>query len=313
MRNSLFQVPALVVAIAALSLSSLGVQAVNAAPMQDDPTAEPGGKDGQRPQGGGQMPQRKPTDTPETQNGRQPRQQPETKSDADDRAQPDDAANRGANDIPRERAPSPQDIGKPSDAETKATRLIMLEEAKYRNRMAKINRLRELATEQGNEERLQALDKLEARMTELHNRRIERAKTQLGKRFDRVNERLERGRGHAKGKGKPDMAGRGRGASADADESAKKPDGGGRDRDSGQGKTPPTTGSSTTGNAPGRDPGARGGNAPSPKPGAAGGGKPEPKEPAGRGGQSPRGGDDPKGGKGGNDNPRGGNGKGGKP
>jgi hypothetical protein len=56
---------------------------------------------------------------------------------------------------------------------------MMLEESKYRDQMARIDRLRELATEQKNEERLAALDSLEAKLTDNHERRMARIKSRL--------------------------------------------------------------------------------------------------------------------------------------
>lgn len=83
-----------------------------------------------------------------------------------------------------------------------AQKKILLEEAKYRNQMARIARLRELATQQGNQERLAALDKLEAKMTELHDRKIAAARAALSyKDREKLNKELEKGRGRGKGAG----------------------------------------------------------------------------------------------------------------
>ena len=80
--------------------------------------------------------------------------------------------------------------------EKEAVRKAMLEEAKFRNRLAKIKRLRELAEQQGNQERLAALAKLETKMTEIHQRKIAQAKAGLGKdKVRALDDRLDRGRG----------------------------------------------------------------------------------------------------------------------
>jgi hypothetical protein len=85
-----------------------------------------------------------------------------------------------------------------------AAHKVILEESKYRKRMAKINRLRELAKAQGNQERLAALDKLEARTNELHDRKIADAKSKLGdEKFKEVDKHLSQGRGHGNPHGVP--------------------------------------------------------------------------------------------------------------
>lgn len=84
-----------------------------------------------------------------------------------------------------------------------AQKKILLEEAKYRDQLARINRLRELAQEQGNQQRLAALDKLEAKMTQLHERKVNQARASLsGDQAWRVDDEIKKGRGHAKGKTK---------------------------------------------------------------------------------------------------------------
>lgn len=90
-----------------------------------------------------------------------------------------------------------------SDSETQVVRKILLEETKHRKRAAAIKRLRELATEQGNEQRLQALDKLEAKLNTLYERKTARWKERLGKaKFGRLQDHLNKGKGKGKGAGR---------------------------------------------------------------------------------------------------------------
>ncbi len=86
-----------------------------------------------------------------------------------------------------------------------AVRGVMLEEAKHRKRLARINRLRSLAKKQGNEERLAALNKLETKLNSLHERKVKRWKQRLGdEKYKKLNDRLKRGqgKGNAPNKGK---------------------------------------------------------------------------------------------------------------
>jgi hypothetical protein len=89
-----------------------------------------------------------------------------------------------------------------SETEAQVLRKIMLEEAKHRKRVAAIKRLRELATEQGNESRLQALDKLEAKLTSLYERKTDRWRQRLGTdKYAQLQDRLHKGKGPGKGRG----------------------------------------------------------------------------------------------------------------
>ncbi|MHC4776710.1 MAG: hypothetical protein ACYTBR_15790 [Planctomycetota bacterium] len=95
----------------------------------------------------------------------------------------------------------------PSAADAVETRKILLEEAKYRKRLAKIGRLRELAERKQNSQMLAKLDELERKTTQLHQRKLARCRERLGdEKFNRVEDRLGRGRGkkgagHGKGAG----------------------------------------------------------------------------------------------------------------
>lgn len=116
-----------------------------------------------------------------------------------DRGQDPDArstdARRSPGQVTGERPPHPHNGGHPSDPQVRLARRMLHEEALYRNRLARIARLRQLATEQGNEERLRAIDDLEARLHERHEAKVARTREQLGEHFGPVQERLERGRG----------------------------------------------------------------------------------------------------------------------
>lgn len=87
------------------------------------------------------------------------------------------------------------------------TRKILLEEAKYRKRLARIGRLRELAQRKQNKQMLAKLDELERKTTQLYERKLARCRERLGdEKFNQVKKRLERGRGkkgagHGKGAG----------------------------------------------------------------------------------------------------------------
>jgi len=129
------------------------------------------------------------------------------------KGRPDDARGQeGTDDAGKAKGPGAEagqavrDSGlDPSSQEARILRRTMLEEAKYRKQMATINRLRVLATEQGNQDRLAALDKMEAKLNELHERKIARAKEEIGKdKAAALEERLSKGRG----KGKPATAGK---------------------------------------------------------------------------------------------------------
>jgi len=155
------------------------------------------------------------------------------------KGRPDDARGQeGTDDAGKAKGPGAEagqavrDSGlDPSSQEARILRRTMLEEAKYRKQMATINRLRELATEQGNQERLAALGKMEAKLNELHERKIARAKEEIGKdKAAALEERLSKGRG----KGKPDKGGvpDDAGAGKAADDSER----GGRPDDAGAGK-----------------------------------------------------------------------------
>lgn len=131
-----------------------------------------------------------------------------------DRDRPEGGAGAEANDTVKDAGLDPK------SAEARVLRRVMREEAKHRTRLAKINRLRELATEQGNEERLAALDKLEAKMVERHEANVARAKSEIGKdKSAALEERLNKGRGKGRGRGKSgDKARGGKGEGDDDDE-----------------------------------------------------------------------------------------------
>jgi hypothetical protein len=74
---------------------------------------------------------------------------------------------------------------------------LELEERKHRERLAKIARLRALALEKNQTERLRALEELERKENERFQRYRDEARASLGDRdFDEVDRRLSHGRGH---------------------------------------------------------------------------------------------------------------------
>ena len=93
-----------------------------------------------------------------------------------------------------------QNAGDNSD---KAVALKMkLEEEKYRNRMAKIQRLRDIAKEQGDDKRLAELDKLEAKTQKIHDDKMSDLKAKLPpEESKKVDAHLSKGRVHGKGHG----------------------------------------------------------------------------------------------------------------
>ncbi|MBT3345690.1 MAG: hypothetical protein HN712_20180 [Gemmatimonadetes bacterium] len=135
----------------------------------------------------------------------------------------DDPAAKATEARQQERAPGPgrevrdalREAGlDPSDPEARSMRRVLLEEGKLRRRLARIGRLRELAA--GNEERLAALDRLEARTRDQHERKVDRAleRVERGKK-KKLKEHLERGRGRA---------GHGRSGGMDDAEDGRKPE-----------------------------------------------------------------------------------------
>ena len=74
-------------------------------------------------------------------------------------------------------------------------------EVRHRERLAMIGRLRALATEKGQTERLAALDKLEAKENQRFERHLQKQRERMSDEdFKQVNERLAKGRGHGKGR-----------------------------------------------------------------------------------------------------------------
>jgi hypothetical protein len=113
---------------------------------------------------------------------------------------------------------SDQEGSKASDTEAQVLRKIMLEEAKHRKRLAAIKRLRELATEQGNQQRLQALDKLEEKLTLLYERKTQGWRERLGQdKYAQLQNRLNKGKGAGRGRGP--STGRGRSDTGDVSSS----------------------------------------------------------------------------------------------
>jgi hypothetical protein len=107
-----------------------------------------------------------------------------------------------------------------------AKKKILHEEAKYRNQKARIDRLRELATEQNNQERLAALDKLEAKMDEVHQKKIRRAKARLSDEdYKTVAPHVTKAKGKGPdGKGPPGQLKKQEASSSNAAPTAKGPD-----------------------------------------------------------------------------------------
>jgi len=90
----------------------------------------------------------------------------------------------------------------------KAMKKIRGEEERHRDHLARIHRLRKLAEDKGQTERLAALDKLEGKENERYAAQVVRRKSALGERMHRgVEEHLKKGRGH-------DKDGKARGAKA---------------------------------------------------------------------------------------------------
>src|SRR5690242_18098499 len=94
------------------------------------------------------------------------------------------------------------------DNEPRSTALKMnLEEERYRNRKAKIARLRELATAQKDDARLKELDRLEAKTEKLHTEKMDRLKAKLPpEKAKQVEDHVAQGRGSGKSRGNsPDV------------------------------------------------------------------------------------------------------------
>ncbi|MHC4910161.1 MAG: hypothetical protein ACYTF9_10615, partial [Planctomycetota bacterium] len=86
--------------------------------------------------------------------------------------------------------------GSAADPNARAMEQMRKAEAKYRQRLAKIKRLRVLAREQGNAERLRALDGLEAKLEALHTKQIAQIRRQLdATSAAKADEVIRRGRG----------------------------------------------------------------------------------------------------------------------
>ena len=100
-----------------------------------------------------------------------------------------------------ERAATPPGRGNPANRDAVVGDMKDAE-VRHRERLAMIGRLRALATEKGQTERLAALDKLEAKENTRFERHLQKVRGRMGDdEFNKVNERLARGRGHAKGRG----------------------------------------------------------------------------------------------------------------
>lgn len=197
--------------------------------------------------------------TPDTATGTQ------GKSDAsadEDKGKGTDSQIRPGRDV--KRAMEDSELG-PGDPEKQMIRQVMLEEAKYRKRMAKIKRLRVLAKEQGNEQRLQALERLEKRLGEMHQRKTMRWRERMGDaRYGQVQEHMKRGKGKGKAKG--------RAGKSDADGGVAGPGAGQRGKSDAPGKGKAGGGSDARGGGKSASPGRGGGGGKSDAPGRRGGG-----------------------------------------
>src|SRR5262245_47589147 len=81
---------------------------------------------------------------------------------------------------PRALAQAAPEAGFSEGDKTPEVRRLATQERLQRLRQARIARLRELAAAKGQTERIAALDKLEAKQTQLYNLRLERIRTRLG-------------------------------------------------------------------------------------------------------------------------------------
>jgi len=81
---------------------------------------------------------------------------------------------------PRALAQAAPEAGFSEGDKTPEVRRLATQERQQRLRQARIARLRELAAAKGQTERIAALDKLEAKQTQLYNLRLERIRTRLG-------------------------------------------------------------------------------------------------------------------------------------
>ena len=93
--------------------------------------------------------------------------------------------------------------GKAKNPKT-AKKKMVKEEAKYRDQMARIDRLREIAKENNDEKRLAELDKLEAKLTNLHERKMNKQRKRLSDEDAKaMDKHLEKGKSqgleHGKG------------------------------------------------------------------------------------------------------------------
>ena len=135
-----------------------------------------------------------------------------------------------------ERAATPPGRGNPANRDAVVGDMKDAE-APHRERLAMIAPLRALATEKGQTERLASLDKLEAKENARFERHLQKVRGRMGDdEFNKVNERLAKGRGHGKGRGaddaKPERA---KPADRPKDEGSK-PDRPGDDRGQGRDK-----------------------------------------------------------------------------
>jgi len=82
----------------------------------------------------------------------------------------------------RDEAATTDDVADLSDTDLPAARQLVEDEAQHRDRLARIRRLRTLAEESGDLERLARLDDLEHRQNDLHEARRLRARAALSER-----------------------------------------------------------------------------------------------------------------------------------
>jgi len=80
--------------------------------------------------------------------------------------------------------------------EAEMVRMAMQEEAKHRDRIAKINRLREVLGKQGDRTKLAKLDKMEESENARYDRMVAKAKSMLGDaKFNEIQGKMSKGRG----------------------------------------------------------------------------------------------------------------------
>jgi len=102
---------------------------------------------------------------------------------------------------PEEKRPETRPEGRPEDKVKGMKDDVMVqkalrEEAKHRERLAKVNRLRELATKEGDRDMLARLEALESTENSRYARMLADAKRILGEeRFNQIKAQLEQGRG----------------------------------------------------------------------------------------------------------------------